>query len=265
MCRIFHDATTEAALLVDADNTFNSLNLRNNQGDPLAMAMYAIATIPLIEKLQSTNTKQVWYADDATAVGTLLNLKAWWTMLSSSGTSYGYFVNPGKTWLIVQPQHECDAKELFSGTGIGINLKGSTILTQPHAAYCAFVHGVSGLWTLFLRTIPDISSLLQPLEDAIRLNFIPSITGRDSISDTKRDLFALPARLGGLAIPNPTCMDLPHSTFVDQKQAKATVHSLRQQLHSSELVRLKAILPPAHVRSMDLNSEKGASIQNQCN
>ena len=158
MYRIFHDATTEAVLLVDANNAFNSLNRKvallnihqlcpsiatiptntyrenaslfidgdtlfshegTTQGDPFAMAMYAIATVPLIEKLQSTNTKQVWYADNATAGGTLLNLKAWWTMLSSSGPSYGYFVNPGKTWLIVKPQHERDAKELFSGTGIG--------------------------------------------------------------------------------------------------------------------------------------------------
>ena len=42
----------------------------------------------------------------------------------SSGPSYGYFVNPGKTWLIVKPQHERDAKELFSGTGIGITSEG---------------------------------------------------------------------------------------------------------------------------------------------
>ena len=33
-------------------------------------------------------------------------------MLSSSGPSYGYFINPGKTWLIVKPQHERDAEEL---------------------------------------------------------------------------------------------------------------------------------------------------------
>ncbi|KAL5467222.1 hypothetical protein EMCRGX_G031422 [Ephydatia muelleri] len=150
MCRIFHDATTEAVLLVDANNAFNSLK------------------------------------------------------------------HLGKTWFIAKPQHERDAKELFSGTGIGITSEGkqhlgaalgsrsflesyisekvkvwtSTILnlsfiakTQPHAVYCAFVHGVSGLWTSFLCTIPDISSLLQPLEDTIRLHFIPSITGRDSISD----------------------------------------------------------------------------------
>ena len=60
------------------------------------MAKYAITTDPLIEKLQSTNSKQVWYADDATAGGTLLKLKAWWTMLSSSGPYYEYIVNPGK-------------------------------------------------------------------------------------------------------------------------------------------------------------------------
>ena len=134
-------------------------------------------------------------------------------------------------------------KNLVSGTGIGIKSEGkrhlgaalgsrffvesyisdkvkvwtSTILNlsliakaRPHAAYCAFVHGVSGLWTFFLRTIPDISSLLQPFEDAIGLNFIPSITGRDSISHTERDLFALPAHLGGLAIPNPTVLNIPH-------------------------------------------------------
>ena len=110
------------SLFIDGETLFSQEG--TTQGDPLAMAMYAVATVPLIEKLQSTSTKQVWYADDATAGGTLLNLKAWWTVLSSSGPSYGYFVNPGKTWLIVKPQREHDAKELFSGTGIGITSEG---------------------------------------------------------------------------------------------------------------------------------------------
>lgn len=34
------------------------------QGDPLASSIYAIATIPLIKKLNH-GTTQVWYADDA--------------------------------------------------------------------------------------------------------------------------------------------------------------------------------------------------------
>ena len=41
------------------------------QGDPLAMAMYALATTPLIKMLHDNvpMTKQVLYADDATGVG----------------------------------------------------------------------------------------------------------------------------------------------------------------------------------------------------
>ena len=92
-----------ASLFIDA---WGYSFLSGIKGDPLA-------TVPFIGKLQSTNIKQVWYADDATAGGTLLNLKAWWTMLSSSGPSYGHFVNTGKTWLIVKPQHEHDARELL--------------------------------------------------------------------------------------------------------------------------------------------------------
>ena len=38
------------------------------QGDPLAMAMYGLAALPLIKKL-AEEAKQVWYADDATGGG----------------------------------------------------------------------------------------------------------------------------------------------------------------------------------------------------
>ena len=44
------------------------------QGNPLAMAMYAIAVNPLIHQLKHDTTKQIWFADDATAGGKLNNL-----------------------------------------------------------------------------------------------------------------------------------------------------------------------------------------------
>ena len=42
------------------------------QNDPLALAMYALATVPLIDKIQLTNSYQVRYADDAAAGGNRL-------------------------------------------------------------------------------------------------------------------------------------------------------------------------------------------------
>ena len=114
---MFTQPNTEAVLLVDATNAFNCLNrkvaLQNilricpsvalalvncyrsdarlfvggevilssegtTQGDPLAMANFAIATIPLIHRLkESSSASQVWFADDATAGGELRSLKQW--------------------------------------------------------------------------------------------------------------------------------------------------------------------------------------------
>ena len=77
--------------------------------------------------------------------------------------------------------------------------------TQPHAAYAAFTHGLISKWTYLARTVPDIEDMFQPLEDAIRQQFLPSLTGQAAFSDADRDLMALPVRLGGLGIINPSC------------------------------------------------------------
>ena len=49
-------------LFVDGDTILSQEG--TTQGDPLAMPTYALATIPLIQKLEG-NHRQVWYADDA--------------------------------------------------------------------------------------------------------------------------------------------------------------------------------------------------------
>ena len=76
--------------------------------------------------------------------------------------------------------------------------------TQPHAAYAAFTHGLSSHWTYISRTIPDIQDLLHPLETAIHQHLIPALTGREACSVAERDLLALPVRLGGMGLVNPT-------------------------------------------------------------
>ena len=96
------------------------------QGDPLAMAMYALAIAPLIRQLRTAvpEAKQVWFADDATAVGTLQALMSWWQLLSSLGPDYGYFPNALKTVLIVKPHLLPVANAIFGGTNVQITDQG---------------------------------------------------------------------------------------------------------------------------------------------
>ena len=49
-------------------------------------------------------------------------------------------------------------------------------LSQLQASYAAYTFGLKHRWTYFLRTLPDIQDLLEPLEDAISHMLIPAIT-----------------------------------------------------------------------------------------
>ena len=141
MWQVFETSKVEATIIVDALNAFNTLNhqnvLRNiqrlcpslatvlintyceavqlhidgetllsqegtPQGDPLAMAMYAIGILPLIHRLKEESVKQVWYADDATAGAQLTHLRAWWDHMVEIGPDYGYHPNAAKTWVIAK-------------------------------------------------------------------------------------------------------------------------------------------------------------------
>ena len=144
----FDSPESDAILLVDANNAFNSLNrnaaLHNirfecpsfsailintyreasdllidgdvtysmegtTQGDPLAMAMYAISTLLLIRRFHSLVT-QVWYADDAAASSSLNNICDWWDDLQKTSPSNCYFPNPKSLGSVITK-----ALAMFSG------------------------------------------------------------------------------------------------------------------------------------------------------
>ena len=99
------------------------------QGDVTAMAFYALGLQPLTRDLSSkTDTKscrQMWYADDATAIGKLRGMKDWWDTLCEMGPGYGYYPKPSKTVLIIKsPQLKKAAQDTFQGTGIKISCDG---------------------------------------------------------------------------------------------------------------------------------------------
>ena len=55
------------------------------QGDPLSMAFYALATLPLIKSLPNS-VHHIWYADDVSAVGSVKDLSNWWNALVDQGS-----------------------------------------------------------------------------------------------------------------------------------------------------------------------------------
>ena len=70
------------------------------QGDPLPMFIYAIGTLPLIRSLYDPGRwTQLWYADDASASGTLPGLRNWFDQLCSYGPTFGYYPEPTKSLL----------------------------------------------------------------------------------------------------------------------------------------------------------------------
>ena len=79
------------------------LSQETTQGDPLAMPMYALATIPLIDQLPRDVT-QIWY------VRSLTDLRAWWEELSTHGMA-----NAAKTWLVTK---ENVRSEVLEGTAV---------------------------------------------------------------------------------------------------------------------------------------------------
>ena len=268
----FDSEKCKAALLVDATNAFNSLNhqtdLQNirrlcppiatilvntyraptelfvdndvilsregtTQGDPLAMAMYGLATIPLIQKVNDL-CKQVWYADDSAVFGSLEHLRSWWDRLTTEAPRFGYFANPSKTWLVTKDRHIHNAAKIFAGCVVNITSHGRpylgaplgslefiedhinskvgewtasiTILSeiassQPHAAYSALKHGLSSKWS-YLSTVT--CHLLSPLDIALRRKLLSVLTGRPTPNDQECALFALPTQLVGLGIRIPS-------------------------------------------------------------
>ena len=64
------------------------------QGDPSAMAMYALAVMALIHQLRSSDSavSLAWYADYGTGVGKCATLWKWWDTLSQLEPLYGYIL-----------------------------------------------------------------------------------------------------------------------------------------------------------------------------
>ena len=229
----------------------------------------------------------MWYADDATANGKIKKIKKWRDYVSDIGPKFGYHVNALKSWLIVKESSFGEAKRIFAGSNVQITTQGQRhlgaalgsatfvekfvsdkvkkwvdeviILTdiarsQPHAAFAALCHILINKWSYLARTISNIGDLFTPLEEAIRFQLLPAITGRDAFSDLEQDLFALPTQIGGLGITNLILE--ANDCYVASREITAPLSMLIDQ-QSNHFPNI--IIPTRQDRARDQMKEKTAT------
>ena len=89
---------------------------------------HALSTRPLIQALSketaNDEVKQVWYADDSSAVGSLAGVKKWWEYLQANRPDFGYCPKPAKTILIKEGSLMQAAQKIFKDDGIKIKEQG---------------------------------------------------------------------------------------------------------------------------------------------
>ena len=82
------------------------------------------------KRFEKTFVKQVWLADNATAGGSIANLKIWWDGIIEEGAKFGYLVNQRKSWLILKNVSKFEnAKEIFSNSPINLSTSGQRHLS----------------------------------------------------------------------------------------------------------------------------------------
>ena len=178
------------------------------------MAAYALGITPLTHHLLEITlssklySKEIAYKDNFTVAGSVKDIKCYWEHLYSFATFFGYYPKASKSHLVVKSQYLETANVVFGNTRINLtsedtrhlgavignhpykekyvnelvtNLNNQLRLLsriadwEPQSPYAAYVSGFKSKLTYFIRTIPDISKLLLPLEHTIQQKFLPAI------------------------------------------------------------------------------------------
>ena len=198
--------------------------------------LYGIAILPLIKRLNVTETSQKWYADDENSAGELTKLREVFRVLQEDGPNYGHFINGPNCHLITKKNMTEEAKRVFHNTGVQIGLSARVLASvigdasalnmycedkvqkyskmteklrkfarsNPHPVYSCLTKGVQSKLSFMTRTAPEFHLKLDGVENDISEKLIPTLTGRDAPNDTQMELLSLPLRMGGLNIQMPS-------------------------------------------------------------
>ena len=212
------------------------------QGDPLSMALYGIALLPLAERLRAAapSVMQPWYADDAAMMGPSNEVASTMMELIKIGPHFGYHPEPNKSFVICPLADQASAKAAFEAVGLdkisyvrghryvggfvgstsmkdrwldpkvagwveGVRLLAKVAERYPQSAYAGFTQSLQAEWQYICRCVPGAEKHLEPVETAIRELFIPALLGisASAVVSDLRTLLGSGVKQGGLNIKNP--------------------------------------------------------------
>ena len=197
------------------------------QGDPTLSFNYGIGLLPLGERIKREHPEVASpaIADDWTLAGRAKDCAKALATICRLGPSVGYFASAEKSWCIVSEEGEASAKALHAAEGCnvrfsrgqryvggfvggkgeeeewltpqvakwvdGVNSLARVAWRYPQTAYAGLVWCLQAEWQYLCRVCPGVGPHLQPIEDALRLRFIPAVLGHKGyeVTDDARDLY----------------------------------------------------------------------------
>ena len=221
------------------------------QGCVLAMQTYGIALLPLCRRMRADipEALQLWYADDASSVGSAEANARCLEYLVEHGPWYGYIPKPEKSWYICKSQDEEEARRAFDARGLTIGYSrgqrylggfvgndatktawleescekwaaavstlAKVAVKWPQTAYAGLNFVLQNQWQYAQRVVMDTGAFFDPVERALREEFIPALLGmpKEDITGRFREILNQSIKKGGLGIRNPVdTAGLVHAT-----------------------------------------------------
>jgi hypothetical protein len=184
------------------------------QGDPMSMAFYAVGVLPLIRAVKRdealAGVLQMWYADDSSAGGRIQGLVKWLRVLIERGPDFGYFPEPDKSVLVVQPADAEAAQKLMKDAfkadcpklvtdhrllgghlgdvagkrryvcekvekWVALIKLADIAADHPQAAYTAVTRSVQCEWQYVQRTVVGCGPWFAPIEQALSERFVAAL------------------------------------------------------------------------------------------
>eukprot|EP00794_Sanderia_malayensis_P014696 gene14696-biopygen11793 len=281
---IFEESASDALLLVDATNAFNALSrkvllhniqylcppistyVRNcylipfrlfvlggfeisscegtTQGDPLAMPMYAIGIVPLLDLIAESCVnddniiKHAAFADDLGGAGKLHVVRSWWNRIVEFGPKLGYFPNATKPWLVIKLDVEQEAREIFDGTNIQITTEERKYLGGFIGSKEGKDSYVSSLVSSWCDQLKVLSRIAKSEPQSAYSAFVSGFRHRSRIKEQEKHL-------------SPEAKNI--------KDAISAVIRKREENNIKLLNQLRERMTKEQLRANDLACMKGAS------